>query len=133
MVDAVSQTEEVDPDTANVVIEELSIGGQDTELENKNEDDLNTDGIPNKVSDDAEVFSIRNNNSLNNENNNGDSPPKFKNSKQINVKTKKNKKNGNWNTKGLSLFQQMTKIKRHKLACLRIQNSRFTMWTSFRK
>lgn len=95
MVDAVSQTEEVDPDTANVVIEELSIGGQDTELENKNEDDLNTDGIPNKVSGDAEVFSIRNNNSLNNENNNGDSPPKFKNSKQINVKTKKNKKNGN--------------------------------------
>ena len=95
MVDAVSQTEEVDPDTANVVIEELSIGGQDTELENKNEDDLNTDGIPNKVSGDVEDFSIRNNNSLNNENNNGDSPPKFKNSKQINVKTKKKTKNGN--------------------------------------
>ena len=95
MVDAVSQTEEVDPDTANVVIEELSIGGQDTELENKNEDDLNTDGITNKVSGDVEVFSIRNNNSLNNENNNGDSPPKFKNSKQINVKTKKKTKNGN--------------------------------------
>lgn len=92
MVDAVSRTEEVDPDTANVVIEELSIGGQDTGLENKNEDDLNTDGIPNKVSGEVEVFSIRNNNSLNNENNNGDSTPKFKNSKQINVKTKKKQK-----------------------------------------
>lgn len=92
MVDAVSRTEEVHPDTANVVIEELSIGGQDTGLENKNEDDLNTDGIPNKVSGEVEVFSIRNNNSLNNENNNGDGTPKFKNSKQINVKTKKKQK-----------------------------------------
>ena len=80
MVDAVSQTEEVDPDTADVVIEGPSTGGQDTDLENENEDALNTDGIPNEVSGEVEVFNIRNGNSLNNENNNGASPT-LKNSK----------------------------------------------------
>ena len=80
MVDAVSQTEEVDPDTADVVIEGPSTGGQDTDLENENEDALNTDGIPNEVSGEVEVFNIRNGNSLNNENNKGASPT-LKNSK----------------------------------------------------
>ena len=125
MVDAVSQTEEVDPDTANVVIEELSIGGQDTELENKNEDDLNTDGILNKVSGDVEVFSIRNNNSLNNENNNGDSPPKFKNSKQINVKTKKNKK---WNLKHKRVEPLSTNDQNKKAQACLFENSELQVY-----
>ena len=60
--DAVSQIENDDSDSADVVMIGPPTGGHDSDVENEDEDVLKTTGLPDEVAEEIEVFNIRNDN-----------------------------------------------------------------------
>ena len=62
IVSAVNQVEEEKPETAHIVMRELPLVGQESDLENENNDLMCVAGLPNKVSHELEVFKVHNEN-----------------------------------------------------------------------
>ena len=58
--DAVNQIQDDDPESADVVIIGTPTGGQDSDLENEDNEILNTTGFPEELAGEVEVFDIRN-------------------------------------------------------------------------
>ena len=58
--DAVNQIQDDDPESADVVIIGPPTGGQDSDLENEDDEILNTTGLPEEIAGEVEVFNIRN-------------------------------------------------------------------------
>ena len=59
---AVNQVEEEKPETADIVMIEPPLGGQESDLDNENDDSLCVNGLPNEVLCELEVFKIHNEN-----------------------------------------------------------------------
>ena len=57
---AVNQVEEEKPETAHIVMRELPLVGQKSDLENENNDLMCVAGLPNEVSCELEVFKVHN-------------------------------------------------------------------------
>ena len=58
--DTVNQIQDDDPESADVVIIGPPTGGQDSDLENEDDEILNTTGLPEEIAGEVEVFNIRN-------------------------------------------------------------------------
>ena len=59
--DAISQIENDDPGTANIIMIGSPTGGDDSDMESKNEEILDATGLPNEVAGEVEVFQITRN------------------------------------------------------------------------
>ena len=59
MASAVNQVEEEKPETADIALIGPPLGGQESDLENENDDSLCVDGLPNEVSRE-QVFNVHN-------------------------------------------------------------------------
>ena len=59
--DAISQIENDDPETAGIVMIGPPTGGEDNDMESKNEEILDATGMPNEVAGNVEVFQITSN------------------------------------------------------------------------
>ena len=59
--DAISQIENDDPETADIVMIGPPTGGADSDMESKNEEILEAKGLPNEVAGEVEVFQITSN------------------------------------------------------------------------
>ena len=60
LFDAVNQIQDDDPESADVVIIGPPTGGQDSDLENEDNEILNTTGLPEEIAGEVDVFNIRN-------------------------------------------------------------------------
>ena len=58
---AVNQIQDDDPESSDVVIIGPPTGGQDSDLENEDDEILNTTGLPEEIVGEVEGFNIRNN------------------------------------------------------------------------
>ena len=59
--DAISQIENNDPETADIIMIKPPTGGENSDTESKNEEMLDATGLPNEVAGEVEVFRITSN------------------------------------------------------------------------
>ena len=96
MNDAISQIQNDDPETANMVMIGPPTGGEDSDMESENEEILDATGLPNEVAGEVEVFQITSNEVMSDSDSEeqGSSEPTAKRAKKLakrnnNVKWKK--------------------------------------------
>ena len=132
--DAVSQIENDDSDSVNVVVIGPPTGGHDSDMENEDEDVLKTTGLPDEVAGEIAVFNIRNGDIEGISDDGHDIvAPQPKKAKQTTKKAKVNVKGkkSHINSQTFSQYDQDKKaqavlLENPELAAL-------TMWTSFEK
>ena len=132
--DAVSQIENDDSDSADVVMIGPPTGGHDSDMENEDEDGLKTTGLPDKIAGETEVFNIRNDDIEGISDDGHDIvAPQPKKAKQT---TKKAKLNVKWKKSHINsqTFSQYDQDKKAQAVLLEnLELAALTMWTSFEK
>ena len=114
--DAINQIQDDDPESVDVVIRGLPTSRQDSDLEDEDDEILNTTRLPEEITGEVEVLSIRNDEIEGMTSDGEDSdvqPPSVKKQKQNAKKTKINLK---WQKQHIQTkhFQILIRIKMHR-------------------